>query len=94
MYDTNLVDFYARVAAFEKSQAKGYGHEAPGPRGRSVTYGLRKPRRRIRLMPLAVVILAAVGLKATILHSVGRRLMKHASPRLRRGRALTVLAVG
>lgn len=71
MYDTNLVDFYARVAAFEKSQAKGYGHEAPGTLGRSVTYGLRKPRRRIRLMPLAFVILAAVGLKATILHSVG-----------------------
>lgn len=71
MHDTNLVDFYARVATFEKSQAKGYGHEAPGTLGRSVTYGLRKPRRRIRLMPLVFVALAAVGLKATILYSVG-----------------------
>lgn len=71
MYDTNLVDFYARVAKFEKSQAKGYGHEAPGTLGRSVTYGLRKPRRRISVMPLVFVALAATGLKATILHSVG-----------------------
>lgn len=71
MYDTNLVDFYARVAKFEKSQAKGYGHEAPGTLGRSVTYGLRKPRRRISLMPLVFVVLAAVGLKAAILHAVG-----------------------
>ncbi len=71
MYDTNLVDFYARVAKFEKSQAQGYGHEAPGTLGRSVTYGLRKTRRRIRTMPLVLVVLAAVGLKATILHSVG-----------------------
>lgn len=71
MYDTNLVDFYARVATFEKSQAKGYGHEAPGTLGRSVTYGLRKTRRRISVMPLVFVVLAAVGLKARILHSVG-----------------------
>lgn len=71
MYDTNLVDFYSRVATYEKSQAKGYGHEAPGTLGRSVTYGLRKARRRIHVMPLVFVVLAAVGLKATILHSVG-----------------------
>lgn len=71
MYDTNLVDFYSRVARFEKSQAKGFGHEAPGTLGRSVTYGLKKARRRVRVMPLVFVVLAAVGLKATILHSVG-----------------------
>ncbi len=71
MYDTNLLDFYARVAKFEKAQIKGYGHEAPGTLGRSVTYGLRKTRRRIRVMPLVFVALAVVGLKATILHSVG-----------------------
>ena len=71
MYDTNLVNFYARVAAFEKAQAKGFGHEAPGTLGRSVTYGLHKARRRISVMPLVFVALAAFGLKATILHSVG-----------------------
>lgn len=73
MSDTNLVQFYARVARFEKSQAKGYGHEAPGTLGRSVTYGLSKPRRRIRgrVMPLVFVVAAAFGLKATILHTVG-----------------------
>lgn len=71
MYDTNLVDFYSRVARFEKSQAKGFGHEAPGTLGRSVTYGLKKARLRLRVMPLLFVVFAAVGLKATILHSVG-----------------------
>jgi hypothetical protein len=71
MYDTNLVNFYSRVASYEKSQAKGFGHEAPGTLGRSVTYGLRKARRRIRVMPLVFVAFAAFGLKATILHSVG-----------------------
>lgn len=71
MYDTNLVDFYSRVAHFEKSKSKGYGHEAPGTLGRSVTYGLNKTRRRVRLMPLVLVAVAAIGLKAVILHSVG-----------------------
>ncbi len=71
MYDTNLVDFYSRVAKFEKSSAKGYGHEAPGTLGRSVTFGLHKTRRRVRVMPIVFVALAAFGLKATILHSVG-----------------------
>lgn len=72
MYDTNLVEFYGRVAKFEKASAKGYGHEAPGTLGRSATYGLfRKSRRRIGLMPLVFVVLAGFGLKATIYHTVG-----------------------
>lgn len=71
MSDTNLGQFYARVASFEKSQAKGYGHEAPGTLGRSVTYGLSRARRRVSVMPLVFVAVAAFGLKATILHSVG-----------------------
>ncbi|NEY90987.1 hypothetical protein [Tabrizicola oligotrophica] len=71
MYDTNLVDFYSRVASFEKAQAEGYGHEAPGTLGRSITYGRRKARRRVRVMPFVFVALAAIGLKGAILHSVG-----------------------
>lgn len=76
MSDTNLVQFYARVARFEKSQAKGYGHEAPGTLGRSVTYGLSKPRRRVSVMPLVFVVVAGFGLKATILHTVGADVYK------------------
>lgn len=71
MYDANLVNFYGRVAKYEKSHAKGYGHEAVGTLGRSVTYGLPKARRRIHILPLVFVAFAAFGLKATILHHVG-----------------------
>ncbi len=71
MYDTNLVNFYSQVARYEKAHAKGYGHEAIGTLGRSVTYGLAKPRRRVRVLPLVFVAFAAFGLKATILHHVG-----------------------
>lgn len=71
MYDANLVDFYSRVAKFEKSHAQGYGHEAPGTLGRLATYGRIKKRSRVRVMPLVFVAVAAFGLKATILHSVG-----------------------
>ena len=71
MYDANLVEFYGRVADYQKSHHKGYGHEAPGTLGRSVTYGLPKKRLRLRVMPLVFVAIAAFGLKATILHAVG-----------------------
>jgi hypothetical protein len=71
MYDTNLVEFYSRVAKFEKSHARGLGHEAPGTLGKSVTYGRAKSRIKIPVMPFVFVVLAAVGLKATILHFVG-----------------------
>lgn len=71
MQDTNLVDFYSRVAKFEKSHAQGLGHEAPGTLGRLATYGKRKKRSRVRVMPLVFVLFAAIGLKATILHFVG-----------------------
>jgi predicted DNA repair protein MutK len=71
MYDPNLVEFYGRVAKFEKSHAKGFGHEAPGTLSRSVTYGRVKARLRFPVMPLVVVTLAVFGLKAVILHHVG-----------------------
>ena len=71
MYDTNLVEFYSRVAKFEKSHARGFGHEAPGTLGKSITYGRAKSRIKIPVLPLVFVLFAAVGLKATILHFVG-----------------------
>lgn len=71
MFDANLVDFYSRVADYQKSHDKGFAHEAPGTLGRSVTYGLTRKRWRIRVMPLVFVTIAAIGLKASILHTVG-----------------------
>lgn len=71
MYDPNLVDFYSRVAKYETAQAQGFGHEAPGTLGRSASRGLRKARRRLRVMPFVFVAVAAIGMKAVILHHVG-----------------------
>lgn len=71
MYDTNLVEFYSRVAKYEKSHAKGFGHEAPGTLGRSITQPRRRTRLRVPVMPLVFVAAAAFGLKATIYHFVG-----------------------
>lgn len=71
MYDTNLVEFYRRVAKYEKSHAQGFGHESPGTLGRSVTYGRPRARIRVPVMPLVFVAVAAIGLKATIYHFVG-----------------------
>jgi hypothetical protein len=52
MYDANLVNFYSRVADYHGAHSKGYGHEAPGTLGRSVTYGL--PKKRLRLRPIRI----------------------------------------
>lgn len=71
MYDTNLVDFYSRLAKYERSHAQGYGHEAAGTLGRAATYGLPKTRRRVRVLPLIFVAVAAFGMKGIILHFVG-----------------------
>lgn len=70
MYDENLVDFYDRVARFEKAHAKGFGHEAAGTLGRSA-YARPARRKRSVVAPMLFACLCAVGLKAAILHSVG-----------------------
>lgn len=70
MYDQNLVEFYDRVARFEKAHAKGFGHEAAGTLGRS---SLARPRRRarLRLLPLVLTLAAALLLKGAIHAFVG-----------------------
>ena len=70
MADPNLVDFYSRVARFEKARAAGYGFDATGTLGRSDF--ARPARKRRAVMPmLALVLAAGFGLKAMIYHSVG-----------------------
>ena len=70
MADPNLVDFYTRVARFEKARAAGYGFDAAGTLGRSAFQ--KTERRRRSLLPiLALVLAAGFGLKAMIYHSVG-----------------------
>lgn len=70
MYDQNLVEFYDRVARFEKAHAKGFGHEAAGTLGRS-SQARPQRRRRVRVVPIVFTLLAAVLLKGTIYHFVG-----------------------
>ena len=70
MADPNLVDFYTRVARFEKARSSGYGFDAPGTLGRSA---FAKPvrKRRSALPMLALVICGGLLLKGAIYHSVG-----------------------
>lgn len=70
MADPNLVDFYARVARFEKARAAGYGFDAAGTLGRSAFQKTRR-RRRSLLPILALMLVAGFGLKAMIFQSVG-----------------------
>ncbi len=70
MADPNLVDFYGRVARFEKARSRGYAFDAPGTVGRSD----RRKRRSLvwpGLKPILLVAVCGVGLKATFLHTVG-----------------------
>lgn len=70
MQDTNLAEFYARVARFEKERSQGFGHEALGTLGRKATR-VRSKSRKSFVFPLLLVGLGAFGLKGAILHSVG-----------------------
>lgn len=85
MEDANLVEFYARVARFEKERVQGYGHEAPGTLGRMATYGRAAKRRRGFLLPLIFVGMCAFGLKGAILSSVGADAYQTRVERLNKG---------
>lgn len=70
MADPNLVDFYGRVARFERARANGYGFDAPGTLGRS--YFLKKSTpRRSWWGTVLIVGLCVIGMKGAIFHSVG-----------------------
>lgn len=70
MADPNLVDFYSRVARFERARAQGYGFDALGALGRSHFARRERPRRAI-IGPLLMVALCAFGLKGAIFQTVG-----------------------
>ena len=70
MADPNLVDFYGRVARFERARANGYGFDAAGTLGRS--HFEKKPRPlKSWHSSVLLVIFCVFGMKAAILHSVG-----------------------
>ena len=83
MQDTNLVEFYARVARHEKERSLGYGHEAEGTLGRKA-FVRAKPRKSF-LLPLIFVALCAFGLKGAILYSGGAEAYQTRVDRLNAG---------
>ena len=70
MADPNLIDFYGRIARIEKARSKGFGFEAVGTLGRSTSSRAPKKRRSL-LAPALFIALSVIGMKGTILHSVG-----------------------
>jgi hypothetical protein len=72
MADPNLVDFYSRVARFERARSKGYGFDAAGTLGRS-HFTRKTHSRRAILGPILLMAVCAFGLKGALLHSVGEQ---------------------
>ena len=70
MADPNLVDFYGRVARFERARANGYGFDAEGTLGRSYFEKKSRPRRSWKSNAFMVIV-CAFGMKGIILQSVG-----------------------
>lgn len=70
MADPNLVDFYGRVARFERARANGYGFDAEGTLGRSYFLKKSPPRRAFKRTAL-MVVLCIFGMKGAVLQSVG-----------------------
>ncbi len=70
MADPNLVDFYGRVARFERARANGYGFDAEGTLGRS--HFTKKTRSHKSWRRTAILVIFCVfGMKGAILQSVG-----------------------
>ena len=70
MADPNLIDFYGRIARIETARRNGFGFEAAGTLGRYHYH--RTPKKRLPLLaPALFIALSVIGMKGTILHSVG-----------------------
>ena len=70
MLDPNLIDFYGRVARFERARKNGYGFDAKGTLGRSHFEKKSRPHKSWRGTALLVVF-CVFGVKGAILQSVG-----------------------
>ncbi|MGV8987518.1 MAG: hypothetical protein ACOH2H_14695 [Cypionkella sp.] len=70
MADSNIGDFYNRVARIERARKKGYGFEAAGTLGRS-HYARPVPRRRSAVGPVLFLLACGFLLKGTMYSQVG-----------------------
>jgi len=90
MGDPNLGDFQSRIARIVKTHATGGGFEAKGTLGRA---GLqRRPRRRFGfVVPLVVLLLCGIAVKAVIHHQLGTEVYQARVERLLSGQGLSRL---
>lgn len=86
MVDRNMQNFYGRLGRIERIHAAGGGFEADGTLGMS-HYRQAAPRaRRFGLMaPLALVLMAVIAIKASVLASIGPGAYEERIARLQAG---------
>ncbi|MCB2134645.1 MAG: hypothetical protein KDE08_01685 [Rhodobacteraceae bacterium] len=86
MVDRNLQRFYGRIGRIEKIHQAGGGFEANGTLGMSFYKSLKRPRRRRSfLAPVVLVMIAVVGIKATVHATIGAELYEERIAELRSG---------
>jgi hypothetical protein len=73
MVDRNRVNFEGRIGRIEKMHASGAGFEAEGTLGMAYYNSLRPTQRRRStwLLPLALIALTVIVIKAGILSQIG-----------------------
>jgi hypothetical protein len=72
MQDPNWRDFQGRVGRIVRTHERGAGFEAAGTLGMSHYTQQRTRRRRLTwAMPVALVLMTVVGIKAAVLTSIG-----------------------
>lgn len=85
MTESQLSEFYGRVAQYERARNRGYGFEAVGTLGRS-HYTHPKRRRPMRLfMGICVVAFILLALKAGIILFVGEGIYGERLARMNNG---------
>ncbi|MCV2866214.1 hypothetical protein [Defluviimonas sp. WL0075] len=73
MVDPNMKDFYGRLDRIQRVHAAGGGFEAQGTLGMFHYNSLRRKRRRATwIMPVLLVCLTVLLIKAAVLATIGR----------------------
>lgn len=85
MAESQLMEFYGRVAQYERARSQGYGFEADGTLGRSYYH---RPKRRSLLRTIfgaCAVIFILLALKAGIILFVGEGIYADRVERMNNG---------
>ncbi|SPH24597.1 hypothetical protein DEA8626_03648 [Defluviimonas aquaemixtae] len=86
MVDRNLQNFHGRIGRIERIHNAGGGFEAEGALGMSYYKARHRPARRFGLLgPIALVLIAVLGIKAAVYASLGAELYEERIAALRAG---------